>query len=190
MIKDVLFAQLNIARLRKEQIVINKVTKRTPSENVMFSKPAKEDGAAMWKLVTNSTLDTNSPYKYILMSEYFQDTCVVAKENHQVVGFITAFIPPKKPDTVFVWQVGVDASQRGKGIASKMLHYLLESEQCKNVNYVEATITPTNKASQSLFQKLARDLNTEINSSEFFTEEIFPDDNHEEELKFVIGPIK
>lgn len=169
--------------------MISKVTNKTPSENIVFSKPTKKDGAAMWKLVTNSTLDTNSSYKYILMSEYFQDTCVVAKENNQVVGFITAFIPPKKPDTVFVWQVGVDSSQRGKGIASKMLHYLLESEQCKHVSYMEATITPTNKASQSLFQRLARDFNTEINSSEFFTEEIFPGDEHEEELKFVVGPI-
>ena len=156
----------------------------------MFSKPTKEDGTAMWELVTKSTLDTNSSYKYILMSEYFQDTCVVVKEDNQVVGFITAFIPPKQTDTVFVWQVGVDASQRGKGIASRMLHYLLESEPCKHVRFVEATITPTNKASQSLFQKLARDFNTDISSSEFFTADIFPGDEHEEELKFIVGPIK
>ncbi|UOQ50500.1 MULTISPECIES: diaminobutyrate acetyltransferase [Gracilibacillus] len=144
----------------------------------------------MWNLVTNSTLDTNSSYKYILMSEYFSDTCVVAKQNNQVVGFITAFIPPKKPDAVFVWQVGVDASQRGKGIASKMLNYLVKSDACQNVQFVEATITPDNKASQSLFQKLARDFNTEITSSEFFTKDIFPGDEHEEELKFIIGPIR
>jgi L-2,4-diaminobutyric acid acetyltransferase len=155
----------------------------------VFSHPTKEDGAAMWELVTKSTLDTNSSYKYILMSEYFNETCVVAKQNNQVVGFITAFIPPQKHDAIFIWQVGVDASQRGKGIASKMLHFLLESKACRDVTFVEATITPSNRASQSLFQKLARDFDTEIQSSKFFTVDVFPGDDHEEELKFVVGPI-
>ncbi len=169
--------------------MINNEKNNTSSNEVIFTQPNKNDGAAMWELVTNSTLDTNSPYKYILMSEYFSDTCVVAKQNNQVVGFITAFIPPKKQDAVFIWQVGVDASQRGKGIASKMLRALLESEACANINFVEATITPTNKASQSLFQKLARDYDTDITSSEFFTEDVFPGEEHEEELKFVVGPL-
>ncbi|WP_413775114.1 diaminobutyrate acetyltransferase [Gracilibacillus pellucidus] len=164
-------------------------SKVAASDQVIFSKPSKEDGAAMWELVTKSTLDTNSPYKYLLMSEYFSETCVVAKQHNQVVGFITAFIPPKRPDAVFVWQIGVDASQRGKGIASKMLHSLLASDACKAVRFVEATITPDNKASQSLFQKIARDFHTDIHSSEFFTKDIFPGDEHEEEFKFVIGPI-
>ncbi|ENH96460.1 diaminobutyric acid acetyltransferase [Gracilibacillus halophilus YIM-C55.5] len=161
----------------------------SPTEDVVLSHPTKEDGAGMWELVMESTLDTNSPYKYILLSEYFQDTCVVAKQNNKVVGFITAFIPPQKPNTVFVWQVGVDASQRGKGIASKMLNYLLESHACKNVNYCEATITPSNRASQSLFQKLARDYDTDFTSAEFFTEDVFPGEGHEEELLFTIGPL-
>ncbi|PWU68091.1 diaminobutyrate acetyltransferase [Gracilibacillus dipsosauri] len=144
----------------------------------------------MWELVTKSTLDTNSSYKYILMSEYFNETCVIAKQNDQVIGFITAFIPPKKQNTVFIWQVGVDTNQRGKGIASKMLHFLLESEACQSIQFVEATITPTNRASQSLFQKLARDFHTEIHSDEFFTKDIFPGDEHEEEWRFVVGPIQ
>ncbi|GAE93475.1 L-2,4-diaminobutyric acid acetyltransferase [Gracilibacillus boraciitolerans JCM 21714] len=169
--------------------MINYKNNSTPSNEVVFSQPTKHDGAALWELVANSTLDTNSSYKYILMSEYFSDTCVVAKQGNQVVGFITAFIPPKKQDAVFVWQVGVDASQRGKGIASNMLHHLLNSEGCQNVKFVEATITPSNKASQSLFQKLARDFQTDITSSEFFTKDIFPGDEHEEELKFIVGPI-
>ncbi|WP_343068807.1 diaminobutyrate acetyltransferase [Gracilibacillus halotolerans] len=157
--------------------------------NVVFTHPSKEDGAAMWSLAEKSTLDTNSPYKYILMSEYFRDTCVVAKQHNQVVGFITAFISPKKPDTLFIWQVGVDSSQQGKGIATKMLHYLLEQSSLQKIQYVEATITPSNKASQSLFQKLARDYRTDITSGEFFTEDIFPGDGHEEELRFVVGPL-
>ncbi|MDC3422085.1 diaminobutyrate acetyltransferase [Aquibacillus koreensis] len=144
----------------------------------------------MWELVNNSTLDSNSVYKYIMMCEYFAETCVVAKEDDKLVGFVTAFIPPEKPDAVFIWQVGVDSSQRGKGIASRLLNHLIEREYCQDVRFVEATVTPSNNASQSLFRKLARDHQTECTVTEFFKEELFPGDDHEEELNFRVGPIE
>ncbi|ADU30257.1 diaminobutyrate acetyltransferase [Evansella cellulosilytica] len=156
-----------------------------------FSKPTTQDGAPMWELVNKSTLDLNSPYKYIMMCEFFSETCVVAKEDGKVVGFVTAFIPPEKNNVLFIWQIGVDASQRGKGIASKMLQQLLERNVCKKVKYVEATVTPTNIASQSLFFRLARELNTECTVNECFSEELFPGEkgNHEAEDTYRVGPI-
>lgn len=143
----------------------------------------------MWELVSESTLDQNSAYKYILMSEFFAESCVVAKENEKVVGFITGFIPPKKPDTIFVWQIGVDATQRGKGLGSKLLIELVNQQNSDEITHVEATITPSNKASQALFERLAKNFNTECQISEFFEERLFPK-GHEEEMLFRIGPIK
>ncbi|WP_323741926.1 diaminobutyrate acetyltransferase [Salinibacillus xinjiangensis] len=166
------------------------VLEPSTQDSVTFEKPSVEDGKAMWELVNNSSLDQNSAYKYIMMCEYFADTCVVAKENGKLVGFVTAFIPPEKKDVVFVWQIGVDSSQRGKGIASKLLNALVERQACKDVNYLEATVTPSNKASQSLFKRLARDHQTDCKISECFTEDLFPSDDHEEELSFLIGPFE
>lgn len=160
------------------------------SSTVQFGTPAVEDGAAMWELVNNSTLDQNSAYKYIMMAEFFADTCVVAKENDKLVGFITAFIPPERQNTVFIWQVGVDSSQRGKGIASLMLADLLNREACSKVEFVEATITPSNKASQALFRRLAETYNTNCEVNDFFPEEVFPGEGHEAELGFRVGPIE
>ncbi|MDG5789703.1 diaminobutyrate acetyltransferase [Evansella sp. AB-P1] len=157
-------------------------------DTLTIGTPTKEDGSAMWELVNESTLDLNSPYKYIMMCEYFAETCVVAKEKEKVVGFITAFIPPEKKDVIFIWQVGVHSSQRGKGIASKMLNELLTRNSCSDIKYLEATITPSNVASQSLFQRLARDLSTECEVSECFSEELFPGEGHEEELTYRVGP--
>ena len=144
----------------------------------------------MWELVNQSTLDQNSAYKYIMMCEYFAETCVVAKEADKLVGFVTAFIPPERPDVVFVWQVGVDSSQRGKGIASKLLDELIRRVASDDVRFVEATVTPSNKASQALFQRLARKHDTKCEISEFFTTDLFPNDTHEEELNFRVGPIE
>ncbi|WP_281242980.1 diaminobutyrate acetyltransferase [Thalassobacillus cyri] len=155
-----------------------------------FSEPNLDDGKAMWELVDNSSLDQNSAYKYLMMSEFFSDTCVIAKEDEKLVGFVTAFIPPEHPDVVFVWQIGVDSSQRGKGVASKLLNELVSREACREVRYLEATVTPSNEASQSLFRRLARDHDTECKVTERFTEEMFPGDDHEEELNFRIGPFK
>ncbi|SET19451.1 L-2,4-diaminobutyric acid acetyltransferase [Salinibacillus kushneri] len=166
------------------------LTPSKQSDSITFEKPDVTDGSAMWELVNHSSLDQNSPYKYIMMCEYFADTCVVAKENGKLAGFVTAFIPPEKPDVVFVWQIGVDSSQRGKGIASRILSALLNREACKDVRYLEATVTPSNKASQSLFRGIACKHDTECKVLECFTEDLFPTDDHEEELCFRIGPLK
>ncbi|MBU9722043.1 MULTISPECIES: diaminobutyrate acetyltransferase [Bacillaceae] len=157
---------------------------------VTFSEPTTSDGSDMWDLVNQSTLDQNSPYKYIMMCEFFSDTCVVAKEEDKLVGFITGFIPPNRPDVIFIWQVGVHESQRGKGIASKMLNDLLSRVKCKNIRFLEATVTPTNVASQSLFLRLARDHNTECKVDDFFSEDLFPEEGkHEAELMYRVGPL-
>nr|WP_088103150.1 diaminobutyrate acetyltransferase [Halalkalibacter urbisdiaboli] len=172
---------------------INNQIATAPAEtldSVRLEKPTVEDGAAMWELVNNSTLDQNSAYKYIMMCEFFSETCVVAKEGDKLVGFVTAFIPPEQQDVVFVWQIGVDPSQRGKGLASKILNELISREGCKDVRYVEATITPSNQASQSLFRRLAKDHDTKCEVKDCFAEELFPGDNHEEELTFRVGPLK
>lgn len=170
--------------MSKSSALLSKVS----SDLLTFEKPTVEEGKDMWKLVKHSTLDLNSSYKYIMMCEYFADTCVVAKENGKVVGFVTAFIPPEQQDMVFVWQIGVDSSQRGKGVASRILNALLEREVCKDVKYLEATVTPSNKASQSLFRRLAREHNTACVVKECFSEDLFPENGHEEELTFRIGP--
>ncbi|WP_240375787.1 diaminobutyrate acetyltransferase [Bacillus piscicola] len=161
---------------------------KTPS--LTFEKPTAEDGAAMWELVKNSTLDLNSSYKYIMMCEFFAETCVAAKEDGELVGFVTGFILPEKQDTVFVWQVGVDPSQRGKGMGSKLLNALVERTASADVRYLEATVTPSNAASQALFKKLARTYETNCEVSECFAEDLFPGEGHEAELTFRIGPFK
>lgn len=126
-----------------------------------------------------------------MMSHYYTDTCVVAKLDQELVGFITAFIPPKQPDTVFIWQIGVDPDHSGKGIGSQLLDQLLDQVKETDIQYVEATITPSNKASQALFEKLAKRHDTSCQVQTFFTLDLFPtQDQYEEELKFRIGPLK
>jgi L-2,4-diaminobutyric acid acetyltransferase len=123
-----------------------------------------------------------------MMCQYFAATCVVAEEGGRCVGFATCFIDPKRADCLFVWQVGVAADQRGKGLASRMLLEVLGRPENHKVRFVEATIGPSNKASQALFTGLARRYGTEIRQQGGFTPEMFPGSGHEAEDLYIIGP--
>lgn len=149
-----------------------------------------EDGGEIWKLIKNTrVLDLNSAYYYLILCKYFKNTCVVAENNQQIVGFVSAFFHPENPNVLFVWQVAVDEAQKGKGIASSLLEELLNREECANIYYLETTISPSNKASKALFNKLARKLETSMNETESISTEIFPNENHESEQTYQIGPI-
>nr|WP_091839064.1 diaminobutyrate acetyltransferase [Marininema halotolerans] len=164
---------------------------RHPGNQVTFRKPTEEDGTAVWKLIKGTgVLDLNSSYSYLMLCKYFSETCVLAEQEGRVVGFVSAFVQPESPDVVFVWQVAVDQSQRGKGLAKSLLRNLLNREACENVRFLEATVSPSNNASQSLFKGLARDIQTTCHTSECFSEDLFPGDDHESEWTYRVGPFE
>lgn len=155
-------------------------------------RPATEaDGAAMWELVRDSgKLDLNSSYAYLLLCDRFADTCVVAEGDDGLAGFVAGFIPPKSPDVVFVWQIGVAEEARGHGLGKKLLSHLVEQPACADVTHLETTITPSNRASDGLFRSFARaaDAEVEVSPQAGFPTDLFPDDK-ESELLYRIGPL-
>ncbi len=158
-------------------------------ERLTYRTPAENDGKEVWQLIRNTgVLDLNSSYSYLMWSKYFDETSVVVESGGRIVGFISGFIQPNSPDTLFVWQVAVDDSERGKGLASRMLQSILHHHACRNIRYLEATVTPSNEASQALFRKLAKDLQARCEVTRGFTENQFPDGGHEAEQLFKIGP--
>jgi L-2,4-diaminobutyric acid acetyltransferase len=152
--------------------------------------PTAEDGADIWALVRDTrVLDVNSPYSYLMLGEYFPETCVVAERRDQLVGFVSAFLPPRQDDTVFVWQVAVARNVGRRGLGKAMLRQLLERPACDGVRYLEATVTPSNRPSTALFRSLARDLESPCKVTEAFPSEAFPGASHEAEHRFRIGPL-
>ncbi|WP_348762333.1 diaminobutyrate acetyltransferase [uncultured Salinisphaera sp.] len=163
---------------------------------MIFRPPGKEDGAGILKLVHQlGVLDINSAYAYMLIGEHHAGTSVVAEIDGELVGFISAYLLPADPETVFVWQVGVAKAGRGKGLATRMLVEILKRPACADVRYLDTTIGPTNEPSQALFRGLARRLDTGMEENELFSAELFdafdegePHDPHEPEILFRIGP--
>ena len=158
-------------------------------DQIIFRKPDENDGADMYRLVKETNvLDVNSSYSYLMWGKYFNNTSIVAELNGKIVGFVAGFIQPNTKDVLFVWQVGVSESQQGKGLASRLILEILKRSACKQIQYLEATVTPSNEASKKLFSGLANKLNTDCRVFECFSKEQFPDDSHEAEMTYRIGP--
>ncbi|WP_231390282.1 diaminobutyrate acetyltransferase [Nocardia sp. CNY236] len=137
----------------------------------------------MWRIAKDSAvLDVNSSYSYLLWCRDFAETSVVADVDGRVVGFVTGFVRPQAPDTVFVWQIAVDRSQRGRGIAAQLLHSLLDRVADQGVSVLETTITSDNTASIAMFTSVARARAADITNSSLFDADAFPDGHASEEL--------
>ncbi|MFI0349534.1 diaminobutyrate acetyltransferase [Actinomadura sp. 9N407] len=172
-----------------------------PNPAIRLSEPHLEDGPELWRLARDSrVLDVNSPYSYVLWCRDFAGTSVVARPTadpatgpatgkpDRPCGFITGFTRPTAPDTLFVWQVAVDDSFRGQGLARRMLDDLGDRLAARGGGYVEATVTPDNTASTRMFESFARNRGCELARSPLFGREHLPE-GHEPEVLFRIGPV-
>lgn len=165
------------------------LTEGDTSATLRYRNPTPDDGAAIHALVDEcKPLDLNSLYCYLLVTEHFSRTSVVVDDAEGIGGFISAYIPPGKPDTVFVWQVAVSPRMRGRGLAKKMLQFIVSQEPCEKVRFLETTVSPGNVPSKKLFESLARDLGAPIEERVLFAERHFGTESHESEVLHRIGP--
>lgn len=153
-------------------------------------RPAPEDAREVWSLVRESdALDDNSPYAYLLLCSDFADCSLVAERGGEIAGFIVGYRPPRKPQTLFVWQIGVAPALRGCGVGTQMLAALMQRGLSEGARYLEATVTPSNGASRALFKGFARKLAARCHEGVAFSSDLFPYGSHEEEIRIRIGPI-
>ena len=160
-------------------------TTSTQTRSLTCRLASTEDGPALWSLARSNELDENSPYAYLLWCEYFSASTVVAVDDDDApVGFVMAFPSPDEPATVFVWQIGVDVDHRRRGIAGRLLDELLERTGAKAL---EATVTPSNSASETLFRRFGDRHGLAVTVEPLFSEALFPA-GHEAERRFRIAP--
>ncbi|RFU13257.1 diaminobutyrate acetyltransferase [Rhodobacteraceae bacterium W635] len=144
--------------------------------------PTAEDGADIWELIRDcAPLDENSMYCNLLQADHFRDTCVVAEMDGNVVGWVSAYVMPNDPDTVFVWQVAVSDKARGCGLGLTMLEHLLARPACEGVSRLQTTITADNDASWALFRKFGRLNGEDLNVRAYYTQALHFQERHRTE---------
>ncbi|WP_293268239.1 diaminobutyrate acetyltransferase [Neptunomonas sp.] len=157
---------------------------------VILRKPTAEDGTSVHQLITETPeLDSNSCYCNLLQCSHFSDTSIIAEEGTETLGFISGYIKPQSPETLFVWQVSVSSKARGKGLGGLMLKNLLEREGNTSITHVETTITESNEASWALFNSLAGYFGAPIERSVMFDRIAHFNNEHDSELLARIGPL-
>ena len=173
------------------------LTNQTDRENLAVHEPvpfefrnlAPTDGMALHRLVRACPpLDPNSLYCNLLQCSHFQDTSIAAISNGDLVGSVTGYLIPGRPDTLFVWQVAVHPSARGQGLARTMLRNLLKRMATQGIRYIETSITPGNEASLRLFTGFATEQHADMVRSVMFEHELHFEGAHETEYLFRIGP--
>lgn len=159
---------------------------------VRLRRPLDHDGYALHQLVAQCPpLDRNSVYCNLLHCSDFADTAIAAEDAQgHLVGFISGYCPPPRPDTLFIWQVAVDPARRGEGLALDMLLALVERvARERGIRYLETTISPDNSASRALFRKAFAALGLEVETRVLFSRAQHFAGQHEDEVLYRAGPL-
>jgi len=152
-------------------------------------QPTAEDGVGIAALIgATPALDDNSLYCNLLQCTHFAATCAIAERQGEIVGWMSGYIPPDMPETLFVWQVCVGAAGRGQGLGGKLIGAVLARPHCARIRNIACTITRDNAASWALFGSVARKLGAPLNHAEHFTRDDHFGGQHDSELAVTIGP--
>ena len=159
------------------------------AERLILRAPTALDGPRVSALIAACPpLDPNSAYCNLLQCTHFADTCVVAQDQDEVVGWVSAYLRPDQPDTLFIWQVAVAERARGTGLAGRMLTALLAREVCGSIFNISTTITPENQASWALFSGVAGGLDTAMVERPWLMRGLHLPPDHATEHIVTIGP--
>lgn len=160
------------------------------TDNVCFRYPKATDGAALNALVAACPpLDGNSLYCNLLQCTHFAHTSVAAEKGGELCGFVSGYLQPEAPDTLFVWQVAVSSEARGQNLATRMLQSLLARPECAGVCWLETTVTNDNAASWALFEGLSEKLGTRLSRELAFDTDRHFRGAHDSEWLARIGPL-
>jgi len=156
-----------------------------------YRAPRKSEAGAIHALVAScKPLDLNSTYAYLLLCTHFAATCAVVEEGAEILGFVSGYLKPAEPATLFIWQVAVGPNARGRGLAKAMLNEILSRPSCRGVTSLEATVSPSNQPSRNLFESLAREHQAACSWSALFQPADFGEQLHEEEQLLRISPLR
>lgn len=161
------------------------------SQSINLRLPTLNDGMSVFRLIQRCPpLDTNSSYCNFLQCGHFSKTSVAAvdDETAELVGFISGYRIPDKPEALFVWQVAVDERARGQGLALRMLKHLVTRPDAADISFLETTITQDNDASWALFKAFANQFSAAFESQLWLDEHAHFEGHHDSEYRVSIGP--
>ena len=158
---------------------------------LILREPQDDEGYWVHKLISECPpLDTNSMYCNLLQCAHFSNTSVIAVDEtgDEAFGFVSGYLKPAQPYTLFIWQVAVSEAARGQGLARNMIMHILSRSALASVTHIETTITDDNPGSWALFERVAKALNAPLQRSVYFAKDVHFKGTHDTENLVRIGP--
>ncbi len=158
--------------------------------DLIFRTPTALDAAAVFELVKACPpLDANSLYCNLLQCTHFAATCILAERGGEMKGWVSAYRLADDPDTLFVWQVAVQAQARGQGLGGDLLHALLQLPAMSGVARLMTSVTPSNLVSRKMFARFAEQNGWACTIRPWFDSQTHFGGTHESEDVICIGPL-
>ncbi|WP_299704755.1 diaminobutyrate acetyltransferase [uncultured Tateyamaria sp.] len=153
---------------------------------VRFQSPNLVHAPSIIELVNETpSLDSNSEYAYALWCTHFAEQSVVALRDDEVIGFLTGFRSPGRPDTYFLWQTATKPRHGVAGLGVDMIDYAVRREIKRGASRIEASVDDQNKAIRLLMKSLAKRLKGRIEEELLFPGSLLAgqrDAHHDETL--------
>lgn len=170
---------------------INSKSVESPSTaKVSIRPPKSHEASQIHTLISRcKPLDVNSLYCNLLQCSHFSETCSLAHIDGELAGFVSGYIHPNEPHTLFIWQVAVAPEFRGFKLAKRLILDIIKRNHDEhNIKRLHTTITKSNAASWSVFKSVAKELKSEFNQRVLFDQQLHFKDKSQSEWLMDIGP--
>lgn len=129
-------------------------------------------------------LEAHSPFIYWILSNYFQNTTIVAQQKNEkdIIGFASAITSGNDPSVGYIWQVAVDPHVRNNGFGKELIKSIVSLCKEKEIKRLEYSIEPENNASLKMASKAFTELNIEqqlIDKIQLSVESVSWHENHD-----------
>ena len=142
--------------------------------------PVPEDGARIAALAKDFTSGKARDLPETLVGRgAFSETSVLAELDGKLLGWVSAYILPYDPQTLFIWTVEVVKVERNPELSSLMLGYLMRQEPCAGVTRVQTVISCDEDRPWTLFRRFARWQHSRMDIQPYFTQALTPHKRHE-----------
>ncbi|MCQ1528437.1 GNAT family N-acetyltransferase [Lutispora saccharofermentans] len=101
-------------------------------------------------------LDLHTPFTYWILSEYFNNTCMVLEDEGTIVGYAGGIKSSSMEGIFYLWQIGLLSGYRGKGYFSLLLDRIIEEIKKSGCHSLEFSVLSDNYQSISAFSGYAK----------------------------------
>lgn len=137
--------------------------------NIAIRNGSEGDTDAIYNLVPDlRPLTQHTWYTYWGLFHNFGNSCFIAEDGNEPVGFITSHPSIRQSPEWFIWQAGILPEYRGRGLIDRLQDHVIERARHAGAIAITTTIEADNSRSFGAFNRMAVRLASSIEELQKF----------------------